>query len=679
MDAALSAAKLRLRPILMTAFAFILGVVPLLTASGAGAEARKVMGMAVFSGMLIATILGVLLIPMLYVAVGRVIGREAGAAAVCRCLGRHAGCRTRPMGTTEMHRGRPALSPGVRRWRSTALLVRCAARGPTIRGPRSRIPRNTASWKAPTRHSRWPTRPGGRCSTIRRCRRSFARRSRTTSIFSCAVARSKRRAIPRRCRQVRISTRRSMASLATAARQASNTPATGRIDGGGATTRRTKAAGTVSNCRGRSISSTVCAVSTKPALALVLASEQGRRGVLVTLVSDVAANYFLLQSSICSSRSRVRRFASTTKRSRYFQDRLDGGVSNRLELDRIQAIAGARTAADHPDSSSNRSPSSRTPCRCCSAARRPGADVSASAEDRAVPPPIPAGLPASLIERRPDVLQAEQFLVAANADIGVAQGAMFFPTISLTGFLGGVSGDLTKLSRRRRRGCGQWAPGLLQPVVPGRAPPAGISKRCRRRYDEALATYREGCTQRLPRSGQRAGDDFRNSAEVRVQRQVGVTALVDASRLARVALRFGPPPAIIEILTADQDLFQQQLLLAQVRGLPSSRARARTLPHARGRLASRNQDNGWRKKTSLIDKAYLEGTDPASRPRLVRPAGVGESTRGLRVIVLFEGRDAAGKGGTIKAITERVSPRVFRTVALPAPSDREKTQMYMQR
>jgi polyphosphate kinase 2 len=53
--------------------------------------------------------------------------------------------------------------------------------------------------------------------------------------------------------------------------------------------------------------------------------------------------------------------------------------------------------------------------------------------------------------------------------------------------------------------------------------------------------------------------------------------------------------------------------------------------------------------------------------------------KGLRAIIIFEGRDAAGKGGTIKAITERVSPRVFRTVALPAPSDREKSQMYMQR
>jgi polyphosphate kinase len=53
--------------------------------------------------------------------------------------------------------------------------------------------------------------------------------------------------------------------------------------------------------------------------------------------------------------------------------------------------------------------------------------------------------------------------------------------------------------------------------------------------------------------------------------------------------------------------------------------------------------------------------------------------KGLRVIVVFEGRDAAGKGGTIRAITERVSPRVYRLTVLPAPSDREKTQMYIQR
>jgi polyphosphate kinase 2 len=53
--------------------------------------------------------------------------------------------------------------------------------------------------------------------------------------------------------------------------------------------------------------------------------------------------------------------------------------------------------------------------------------------------------------------------------------------------------------------------------------------------------------------------------------------------------------------------------------------------------------------------------------------------KGLRVVIVFEGRDGAGKGGTIRVMTERLSPRVFRVVALPAPSDREKTQVYLQR
>jgi HAE1 family hydrophobic/amphiphilic exporter-1 len=78
LDAALEAARERFRPILMTAFSFILGVMPLLVASGAGAEARKVMGMTVFSGMLAATVIGVLVIPALYVAIEKMTGRDKG-------------------------------------------------------------------------------------------------------------------------------------------------------------------------------------------------------------------------------------------------------------------------------------------------------------------------------------------------------------------------------------------------------------------------------------------------------------------------------------------------------------------------------------------------------------------------------------------------------------------------
>ena len=98
-DSALDAAKLRFRPILMTAFAFILGVVPLMRAAGAGAASRKVMGTTVFSGMLVATILGVLLVPALFVMVERLTGGEKKAearAAACSSGGRvRCGWRTR--------------------------------------------------------------------------------------------------------------------------------------------------------------------------------------------------------------------------------------------------------------------------------------------------------------------------------------------------------------------------------------------------------------------------------------------------------------------------------------------------------------------------------------------------------------------------------------------------------
>ena len=76
LQAALDAAKSRCRPILMTAFSFILGVVPLLIASGAGAEARKVMGMTVFSGMLAATIVGVLVVPAMFVFVEKYVSKR---------------------------------------------------------------------------------------------------------------------------------------------------------------------------------------------------------------------------------------------------------------------------------------------------------------------------------------------------------------------------------------------------------------------------------------------------------------------------------------------------------------------------------------------------------------------------------------------------------------------------
>ncbi len=81
--------------------------------------------------------------------------------------------------------------------------------------------------------------------------------------------------------------------------------------------------------------------------------------------------------------------------------------------------------------------------------------------------------------------------------------------------------------------------------------------------------------------------------------------------------------------------------------------------------------------TQLDNKAYLKELKNLHGELVKLQQWV--VAKGLKVCIIFEGRDGAGKGGTIKAITERVSPRVFRVVALPAPTDREKTQMYFQR
>src|SRR4051812_2413637 len=106
---------------------------------------------------------------------------------------------------------------------------------------------------------------------------------------------------------------------------------------------------------------------------------------------------------------------------------------------------------------------------------------------------------------------------------------------------------------------------------------------------------------------------------------------------------------------------------------------ARSCAHARSSIArsaaAGSNEDGMAKK--LKEKVYLKELLKLQEKLCAVQEWVKEKK--LRVVIVLEGRDGAGKGGTIKAITERVSPRVFRVVALPAPSDREKSQMYVQR
>ena len=100
--------------------------------------------------------------------------------------------------------------------------------------------------------------------------------------------------------------------------------------------------------------------------------------------------------------------------------------------------------------------------------------------------------------------------------------------------------------------------------------------------------------------------------------------------------------------------------------------------HASSKTAPKKTKKKQGAKIEKLDRKFYEKELERLQIELVKlQAWV--KHKGLRVVIVFEGRDAAGKGGVIKRITERVSPRVFRVVALPAPSDREKTQMYIQR
>lgn len=302
------------------------------------------------------------------------------------------------------------------------------------------------------------------------------------------------------------------------------------------------------------------------ALALALASEEGRRGVLVTLVGDVASNYFLLRELDLQLDIARRTLVLNNQTVTYFQDRLNGGVSNRLELDRIQANR-AQTAAAIPSIEQQIAIVENNLSLLLGRAPGPIPREQLS-ETSAAPPPIPPGLPASLLERRPDVLQAEQLLVAANADVGAAK-AMFFPTLSLTGFLGGVSGDLTKFIGGDGA-VGSISPGLFAPLFQ-----AGRIRRnlevMRARFDQAMAEYQKSALNGY-REVANALVTIEKLAEQRVQDQSGVVALQDASDLARSRYDSGLAN-YIEILTADQDLFQQELLLTETRGA-ELRARA---------------------------------------------------------------------------------------------------------
>ena len=177
--------------------------------------------------------------------------------------------------------------------------------------------------------------------------------------------------------------------------------------------------------------------------AVYFSSEEARRDVRLLVLSEVAQGYFQLRAldeQLEIARQTVKSFQVTLD---LFQKKFEGGASSGLEVARAQA-ALSNVAAAVPDF--ERQIVAQENALDLLLGRSPGPIARGAAlADQFDPPDVPAGLPATLLERRPDLREAEQKLIAANAFVGVAK-ANFFPTISLTGAFGGMSPQLSELT-----------------------------------------------------------------------------------------------------------------------------------------------------------------------------------------------------------------------------------------
>ena len=223
--------------------------------------------------------------------------------------------------------------------------------------------------------------------------------------------------------------------------------------------------------------------------AVYFASEEARRDVRISVLSEVAQGYFQLRAldeQLVIAHRAVDGFQETLN---LFQRKFQGGAASGLEVSRAQA-ALSNVEALIPDY--ERLIVAQENALDLLLGRNPGPIArGVTLAEQYDPPEVPAGLPASLLERRPDLRVAEQNLIEANAKIGVAK-ANFFPTISLTGLFGSVSPALSEFTAAGRA----WsaAATLVQPVFT-----AGRLKNEYRAakdvYDEARVSFEKDVTQ----------------------------------------------------------------------------------------------------------------------------------------------------------------------------------------
>jgi len=302
--------------------------------------------------------------------------------------------------------------------------------------------------------------------------------------------------------------------------------------------------------------------ATEAARAELLATEDARQTVVLTLVSDVASSYFALLQldlQLQITRETVKTQEDSVKLTNF---RVEHGVATKLEVLQAQQVLDSANA-QIPDLERQLAQEENA-IRILLGDYPQAVPRGRPLVEQQLPPEVPPGLPSALLERRPDIREAEQTLVAANAEIGVAK-AQFFPQISLTGSGGGAFGRSSAFSSLMSSQIGTWSYGaqVSQPIFTGGAL-RGNLRLAESQHQQALLAYRQ--------SIQRAFGDVSDALigyekfhQVRVRQENSVVDLQESVRLSDMRYR-GGTTTYLEVLDGQRSLFAAELTLAQARG-----------------------------------------------------------------------------------------------------------------
>lgn len=302
--------------------------------------------------------------------------------------------------------------------------------------------------------------------------------------------------------------------------------------------------------------------ATEASRAQLLATEAARQTVILTLVGDVAGDYFALleldlqlQITHGTVRNQIDSVKLTTRRLQY-------GVATKLDVLQAQQVLDTANAAV-PDL--ERLIAQEENAISILLGDYPQ-DVARGLPlvEQTLPPEVPPGIPSSIIERRPDIREAEQNLIAANAEIGVAK-ADFFPQISLTGSAGGAFGRSSAFSSLMSSQLGFWSYGaqVSQPIFTGGALRGNLNL-AESQQKQALIAYRQ-TIQRAFGDVSDALIGYEKFREVRIRQQESVADLEESVRLS--ILRYqGGTTTYLEVLDGQRSLYEAELTLAQARG-----------------------------------------------------------------------------------------------------------------